>query len=63
MSNGTIDYFGMETVEKAVANYFAIHGVTEEVRDRLMEMESQDSDEFFELVSQFVEVPGSYVVE
>lgn len=63
MSNGTIDYFGLETVEKAVANYFATHGVTEKARDRLMEMESQDSDEFFELVSQFVEESGSYVVE
>ena len=63
MSNGTVNYFGLETVEKAVANYFAIHGVTEEVRDRLIEMESQDSDEFFELVSQFVEVSGSHVVE
>jgi hypothetical protein len=63
MSNGTISYFGMKTVEMAVANYFAMHGVTEEVRDRLMEMESQDSDEFFEMVSKFVEAGGSYVVE
>lgn len=63
MSNGTISYFGMKTVEMAVANYFAMHGVTEEVRDRLMEMESQDSEEFFEMVSKFVEAGGSYVVE
>lgn len=63
MSNGTISYFGMKTVEMAVANYFAKHGVTEEVRDRLMEMESQDSDEFFEMVSEFVVSRGSHVVE
>lgn len=50
-----IEYFGMETVEKAVANYFARHGVTEEVRDRLMAMEIEDNDAFFQLVEDFVE--------
>jgi hypothetical protein len=45
----------METVEKAVANYFAQHGVTEEVRDRLMTMEIEDSDEFFQMVENFIE--------
>lgn len=58
MSNETISYFGLKTVEMAIANYFAQHGVTEEVRDRLMEMESQDSDEFFEMVSEFVVTRG-----
>jgi hypothetical protein len=53
--SSTIEYFGMETVEKAVANYFAQHGVTEEVRDRLMQMEFEDQEEFFQLVSDFVE--------
>lgn len=53
--SNTIEYFGMETVEKAVASYFAKHGVTEEVRDRLMVMESEDTDEFFQMVSDFVE--------
>lgn len=58
MSNETISYFGLKTVEMAIANYFAQHGVTEEVCDRLMEMESQDSDEFFEMVSEFVVTRG-----
>lgn len=55
MSSHVIEYFGMETVEKAVANYFAQHGVTEEVRDRLMTMEIEDSDEFFQMVENFIE--------
>ena len=53
--SSTVEYFGMETVERAVANYFAKHGVTEEVRDRLMNMEAEDADEFFQLVENFVE--------
>jgi len=40
MSNSaTIEYFGMPTVEQAIANYFAKHGVTEDVRDYLMVLE------------------------
>lgn len=55
MKSNTIKYFGVETVERAVASYFAKHGVTEEVRDRLMAMESEDEEEFFDMVSDFVE--------
>ena len=55
MASNVIQYFGMETVEKAIANYFAQHGVTEEVRDRLMIMEIEDSDEFFQMVENFIE--------
>ena len=55
MKSNTIEYFGMETVEKAIASYFAKHGVTEEVRDRLMAMESEDAEQFFDLVSDYVE--------
>jgi hypothetical protein len=55
MASNVIQYFGMETVEKAIANYFAQHGVTEEVRDRLMTMEIEDSDEFFQMVENFIE--------
>tara|TARA_R110000822_G_scaffold5031_13_gene21879 strand:+ start:6032 stop:6208 length:177 start_codon:yes stop_codon:yes gene_type:complete len=51
----TIGYFGIETVEMAVASYFAQHGVTEEVRDRLASMEIKDAEEFFQMVSDFVE--------
>ena len=55
MSNYTIDYFGEEIVEMAVANYFSKNGVNEEVRDRLMAMELEDGEEFFEMVSRYIE--------
>lgn len=55
MTNSTIQYFGMETVEKAIAYYFAVHGVTEMVRDTLIDMEVEDGDAFFEMVSNYVE--------
>ncbi len=51
----TIAYFGMETVEKAIAHYFYKHGVTEEVRDRLCDMETKDADAFFQMVCDFIE--------
>jgi len=53
--SNTISYFGMETVERAIASYFAKHGCTEEVRDKLMMMESEDEEEFFQMVEDFVE--------
>lgn len=55
MGQAAVDYFGMSVVEKAVANYFAKHGVTEEVRDQLLAMETQDGEAFFSMVSEFVE--------
>lgn len=55
MASHTIEYFGSDTVERAIANYFCKHGVTEQVRDELMRMESEDSDSFFSMVSDFVE--------
>lgn len=59
MGSNAINYFSEAVVERAVANYFATHGVTEEVRDRLMSMEIDDSEEFFEMVSAFVEYEAS----
>ena len=55
MGQATVDYFGISVVEKAVANYFAKHGVTEEVRDKLLRMEREDGERFFSMVSEFVE--------
>lgn len=54
MASHTVQYFGMETVERAVAHYFMKHGVTEKVRDELMRMEIEDGDAFFQLVDSFV---------
>jgi hypothetical protein len=54
MASHTVQYFGMETVERAVAHYFMKHGVTEKVRDELMRMEIEDGDAFFQLVDNYV---------
>jgi hypothetical protein len=54
----TIEYFGMETVERAVADFFSKHGVTEDVRDYLMVLEVEKPDEFFQMVENFVENKG-----
>jgi hypothetical protein len=51
----TIEYFGMETVERAIADFFSKHGVTEDVRDYLMALEIEDADAFFQMVENYVE--------
>ena len=53
--SNTIAYFGMDTVERAIAAYFMKHGVTEEVRDRLMIMAVNSEDDFFQMVCDFIE--------
>jgi hypothetical protein len=55
MSTAAIDYFGMAIVEKAVANFFAKHGVSEDVRDYLMVLEDEKPDDFFQMVCDFIE--------
>jgi hypothetical protein len=50
-----IGYFGKDTVKRAIASYFAKHGVTEDVRDYLMVLEDEKPDDFFQLVSDFIE--------
>ena len=55
MASHTVQYFGMDTVERAVAHYFMKHGITEKVRDELIEMEIEDGDAFFEMVSNYIE--------
>lgn len=55
MASHTVQYFGMDTVERAIAYHFMTHGITEEVRDELMRMEIEDGDAFFEMVSNYVE--------
>ena len=59
MSNSaTIEYFGKETVEQAVANYFAQHGLSEDTRDDLMSMAVNSEDDFFQMVCDFIEKNG-----
>ena len=57
-STYTLSYFGTETVVLAVKDYFDKHGLTEDVRDELMLMAVQRQDDFFQLVSDFVEKTG-----
>ena len=45
----------METVERAIADFFSKHGVTEDVRDYLMALEIEDADGFFQMVENYVE--------
>lgn len=55
MASHTVEYFGMDTVERAIAAYFMKHGVTEKVRDELTTMEIEDGDAFFEMVANYIE--------
>jgi hypothetical protein len=52
--NHTVEYFGIDVVERAIANYFYTHGVTEKVRDHLLKM-TGDQDQFFQMVCDFIE--------
>jgi hypothetical protein len=52
--NPIVLYFGMPVVERAVANYFAKHGVNETVREHLLDMEATPSL-FLEMVCAYVE--------
>ena len=56
--SATIGYFGRAKVEEAVANYFAQHGLNEDVRDNLMEMVINSEDDFFQMVCDFIEKNG-----
>lgn len=55
MASHTVQYFGMDTVERAIAHYFMKHGITEKVRDDLMTLEAEDGDAFFEMVCNYIE--------
>jgi len=55
MSTPVIEYFGIDTVQRAIAEYFSKHGITEDVREYLMDLEDEKPDDFFQLVSDFIE--------
>lgn len=50
-----IDYFGQSIVERSIANYFSVHGTTEDVRDYLMCLEAEKPDMFLEMVCDFID--------
>jgi hypothetical protein len=56
MNSATVmGYFGQDVVERAIADYFARNGLSEQTRDDLIEMSRNDEEGFFDLVSDFVE--------
>ena len=59
MSNSpTIEYFGKDTVEMAITDYFETHGITERTRDNLMMLAINSEDDFFQMVCNFIENKG-----
>ena len=50
-----IEYFGKDTIQRAIAEYFAKHGYSSYLRDYLMVLEDEKPDDFFQLVSDFIE--------
>lgn len=55
MQSPVVEYFGQDTVERAVANYFARHGLTEDNREGLMFMAVHCEDDFFQMIEDFLE--------
>lgn len=53
-TTATMDYFGKDTVEAAVTDYFKRMGLSEDVRDDLMLMAINKEDDFFQMVDDFV---------
>ena len=47
-------YFGANTVEAAISDYFKRHGLTEDNRDNLMYIAVHMEDDFFQIVEDFV---------
>ena len=57
-NTATVTYLGRQTVERAIAAYFAEHGTTETVRDELMVMAIQKEDDFFQMIDDFIMKTG-----
>ena len=49
-----ISYFGIGTVERAIADHFNVYGLTEQARDELVVISTTKQDDFFEMVSNYV---------
>jgi hypothetical protein len=54
-ASATMAYFGKDTVEAAIAAYFAKYGVNDKTRDRLMKMAVKHEEAFLDMVCQFVD--------
>ena len=58
MEPATVVYFGKSTVERAIADYLAKHGVSQKTQNKLVVMATADEDNFFQMVCDFVEKNG-----
>ena len=47
-------YFGEQTVDLAVEDYFYKHGVGENIRDSLLLMSNNKPEDFFDMVSDYI---------
>jgi len=54
MRSPTVEYFGLNTVTKAIEDYFNKHGLSEDVRDNLALLSINKPEEFFDIVSDYV---------
>jgi hypothetical protein len=50
-----ISYLSKNTVRRAVADYFLRNGCTDTVFNSLLEMSEKEPEEFFEMVSEYLE--------
>ena len=50
-----ISYFGKATVEAAIKDWFQTNGISDENHRKLRVMSTKAPDDFFEMVSKFVE--------
>jgi len=54
-NSATIEYFGKDAVERAVAAFFGQHGLNEDVRETLMFLAVHREDDFFQIVEDYLE--------
>ncbi len=56
MSNDVvISYFGRDTVDRFVKNYFEVHGKTKETHNELMAYATLDKDAFIDMLCDFLD--------
>jgi hypothetical protein len=54
MKSPIVEYFGLNTVELAIADYFSSNGLNENVRDNLMLLSINKPEDFFDIVDDYV---------
>lgn len=54
MKSPIVEYFGLNTVELAIADYFSVYGLNENVRDNLTLLSINKPEAFFDIVDDYV---------